>query len=237
MTTAFAGAEQPGREALLSAPLRWPRPSALELALNAGTAKATEAAQQLGLHTIGDLLEHLPRDRRESRTVAALTPGESATVVVEVRSITSRSVRRRGMKPLSSATVASTSGFMPRRRTGRDVIERTSTTTVATSSGPSSAIVRASERSRGRCSSRSPMVSSPRRSAPFAAGAGFSSSAAASSDGRGQRGPASSRSSVAPSGAEDANASGGVSTRPSWRCSRRGRRAPCGRYSAAISHQ
>ena len=112
MTTAFAGAEQPGREALLSAPLRWPRPSALELALNAGTAKATEAAQQLGLHTIGDLLEHLPRDRRESRTVAALTPGESATVVVEVRSITSRSVRRRGMKPLVEATVADESGVM-----------------------------------------------------------------------------------------------------------------------------
>jgi len=112
MTTAFAGAEQPDREALLSAPLRWPRPSALELALNAGTAKATEAAQQLGLHTIGDLLEHLPRDRRESRTVAALTPGESATVVVEVRSITSRSVRRRGMKPLVEATVADESGVM-----------------------------------------------------------------------------------------------------------------------------
>jgi len=112
MTTAFAGAEQPGREALLSAPLRWPRPSALELALNAGTAKATEAAQQLGLHTIGDLLEHLPRDRRESRTVAALTPGESATVVVEVRSITSRPVRRRGMKPLVEATVADESGVM-----------------------------------------------------------------------------------------------------------------------------
>ena len=112
MTTAFAGAEQPDREALLSAPLRWPRPSALELALNAGTAKATEAAQQLGLHTIGDLLEHLPRDRRESRTVAALTPGESATVVVEVRSITSRPVRRRGMKPLVEATVADESGVM-----------------------------------------------------------------------------------------------------------------------------
>ena len=48
------------------------------------------------------------------------------------------------MIPVWSATVASTSGFMPRRRTGRDVIERTSTTTVATSSVPSSAIVRAS---------------------------------------------------------------------------------------------
>ncbi len=35
--------------------------------------------------------------------------------------------------PVPSATVASTSGRMPRRRTGREAIERTSTTTVAVS--------------------------------------------------------------------------------------------------------
>ena len=49
--------------------------------------------------------------------------------------------------PLPSATVASTSGRMPRRRTGRATIERTSTTTVAVSPGCSSATVRASRRS------------------------------------------------------------------------------------------
>ena len=38
------------------------------------------------------------------------------------------------MIPVASTTVASTSGFIPRRRTGRERIERTSTTTVATSS-------------------------------------------------------------------------------------------------------
>ena len=152
------------------------------------------------------------------------------------------------MIPVASATVASTSGFIPRRRTGRDVIERTSTTTVATSSGPSSAIVRASERSRGRCSSRSPTVCSPSRSAPFAAGAGDSSSGAASSDGRGHRGPPSARSSAALSGADDANASGGESTAPMMAGG--GQPGPCAtarrrdggycrrrRYSAAISHQ
>ena len=37
--------------------------------------------------------------------------------------------------PVSSATTASTSGRMPRRRTGRLAIERTSTTTVAVSPG------------------------------------------------------------------------------------------------------
>jgi ATP-dependent DNA helicase RecG len=112
MTTVFAGREQLDRDGLLSAPLRWPRPSALDLPLNAGGAKATEAAQQLGLHSVGDLLAHLPRDRRESRTVVALSAGESATVVVEVRSIASRPVRRRGMKPLVEATVADETGVM-----------------------------------------------------------------------------------------------------------------------------
>ena len=39
--------------------------------------------------------------------------------------------------PLSSATVASTSGRMPRRRTGREAMLRTATTTVAVSPGTS----------------------------------------------------------------------------------------------------
>ena len=88
--------------------------------------------------------------------------------------------------PLASATTASTSGRMPRRRTGREVMERTWTSTVATSPGTSSETVRAAARSRGRCSSRSPTVASPSRSAPLAAGAGVTSSGAASrSRGRG----------------------------------------------------
>jgi ATP-dependent DNA helicase RecG len=62
--------------------------------------------------TIGDLLEHLPRDRREARTIAELVPGESATVVAEVAGVTSRSVRRRGMRPLVEATVRDDTGVM-----------------------------------------------------------------------------------------------------------------------------
>ena len=112
MPTAFATTDELDHYELLQAPLRWPRPSMLQAPLKAGSAKATEAAQQIGLHTVGDLLEFLPRDRRESRTVAALAPGESATVVVEVRSISSRPVRRRGMKPLVEATVADETGVM-----------------------------------------------------------------------------------------------------------------------------
>ena len=49
----------------LAAPLSVPGP------------KAGRAAEHLGLRTVGDLLEHLPRDRREARAVAELVPGET----------------------------------------------------------------------------------------------------------------------------------------------------------------
>ena len=77
----------------------------------AGAAGA-KGAERLGLLTVGDLLEHLPRDRSEARTIAELGTDEVATVVVEVRSITSRPVRRRGMKPLVEAVVADQTGIM-----------------------------------------------------------------------------------------------------------------------------
>ena len=66
----------------------------------------------LGLSTIGDLLEHLPRDSREARTVADLRADEQATVAVQVRTIRSRPVRRRGMRPLVEATVQDETGSM-----------------------------------------------------------------------------------------------------------------------------
>jgi ATP-dependent DNA helicase RecG len=110
---AFAADDDLTREQLLAAPLRWPRPAAWEAELDVpGTKKTQAAAQLLGLETIGALLEHLPRGRQTARTVAALVPGETASVVVEVRSIRSRPVRRRGMRPLVEATVADETGLM-----------------------------------------------------------------------------------------------------------------------------
>jgi ATP-dependent DNA helicase RecG len=108
----FGNGDPLGRDALAAAPVRWPRPSRLDEPLRVSPAPAAKGAATLGLETVGDLLEHLPHDRREARTVAALVPGEAATVVVEVRSIRSRSVRRRGMRPLVEATVADASGPM-----------------------------------------------------------------------------------------------------------------------------
>jgi ATP-dependent DNA helicase RecG len=113
MPSAFASSE-PLSEAESRAfdPPRYPRPGRLALALEVTPAPAAKGAERLGLGTVGDLLEHLPRDRAEARTVAQLAAGEVATVIVEVRSITSRPVRRRGMRPLVEAVVADASGPM-----------------------------------------------------------------------------------------------------------------------------
>jgi ATP-dependent DNA helicase RecG len=111
MPRGFAGAPAPQREALLEAPVGTPRPTLLERPLEL-SPKAAEGAAALGLATVGDLLEHVPRARREARTVGTLAPGETATVRVEVRAIAARPVRRRGMRPLVEATVADATGPM-----------------------------------------------------------------------------------------------------------------------------
>jgi ATP-dependent DNA helicase RecG len=109
---AFASAEELDSGALLAAPVRWPRPSRLAQPVTWSPRPAAEAAELLGLTTVGALLDHLPRDSGEARTIAELGPEETATVIVEVRSITSRPVRRRGMKPLVEAVVTDATGVM-----------------------------------------------------------------------------------------------------------------------------
>jgi len=110
----FALTAAPVARELLAAPWRSPRIEALRAPLKIPGAgeKLREAAAALGLDTVGDLLEHLPRDTRESRTIAELARGEQATVAVEVRSIASRPVRRRGMRPIVEAVVGDESGTM-----------------------------------------------------------------------------------------------------------------------------
>ena len=110
--TAFASAEPLDPARLRAAPFRAPRPSRLATPLRAPGRKAQQALETLGLRTVGDLLEHLPRARGEARTIATLADRETATVLVEVRSIRSRPVRRRGMRPLVEATVADATGTL-----------------------------------------------------------------------------------------------------------------------------
>ncbi len=112
MPTAFGDSHELTDEELLAAPIRWPRPSRLAKPLTVRPAPAAEAAEALGLHTVGDLLAHLPRAGGEARTIAELQVDETATVMVEVKAIAKRPVRRRGMRPLVEATVADGTGVM-----------------------------------------------------------------------------------------------------------------------------
>ncbi|HXN39326.1 MAG TPA: ATP-dependent DNA helicase RecG [Solirubrobacteraceae bacterium] len=102
---AFASTRSMSGAEMIAAPIRWPRPTRLRAALSAPAKKTAAGLRTLGLHTVGDLLEHLPSDSRQARTVAALRAGEQATVAVRVRSIAARPVRRRGMRPLVEAVV------------------------------------------------------------------------------------------------------------------------------------
>jgi ATP-dependent DNA helicase RecG len=108
--TAFAGSQPLGESELREAPVRWPRPSRLQEPLKPPSKRAAAGLARLGLQTVGDLIGHLPSDSREARTVAGLTPGETATVSVEVRSIRARPVRSRRMRPLVEAVVFDASG-------------------------------------------------------------------------------------------------------------------------------
>jgi ATP-dependent DNA helicase RecG len=109
---AFGEARELTAEELAEARVRTPRPSRLDEPLKIRPSTAADAAESIGLTTVGTLLEHLPRATGEARTIAELMVDEVATVLVEVRSITSRPVRRRGMKPLVEATVSDGTGIM-----------------------------------------------------------------------------------------------------------------------------
>ncbi|MEA2140233.1 MAG: ATP-dependent helicase RecG [Solirubrobacteraceae bacterium] len=109
---AFAERRALSREEMFAAAVRWPRPERLREPLGLPAGKLADGMQTLGLTTVGELLEHLPRDSREARTVADLAPGEQATVAVQVRAISARPVRRRGMRPLVQATVHDATGSM-----------------------------------------------------------------------------------------------------------------------------
>src|SRR5579875_1768066 len=112
LPTAFAATRELTADELAAAPIRYPSSRQLERPLRLSGAKAAQGAAGLGLHSVRDLLEHLPRDRREARSLADLLPGETATIVVEVRRIAARPVRRRGMRPLVEATVADATGTL-----------------------------------------------------------------------------------------------------------------------------
>lgn len=114
MPTRFAEKEPLSDEDLAFPQRSIPRPSRLEAALEIPGKKQRDAAEALGLHTAGDLLEHFPhthRDRADVREIASLGVGEKATVAAVVRSVQVKPMRNRRMK-LVEAKVSDESGPM-----------------------------------------------------------------------------------------------------------------------------
>jgi ATP-dependent DNA helicase RecG len=89
------------REQLLGAAVRTPRPSALQSPVAGSSTKLAAALGSLGIATVGELIEHLPRRLRAGRTVEALKVGEQATIAVQVSSIQRRTIHRRGGRKLT----------------------------------------------------------------------------------------------------------------------------------------
>jgi ATP-dependent DNA helicase RecG len=109
--TRFGGKDPLTPEEIGAAPLRsLPRPSRLREPLRL-SVQAAKAAAALGIETVGDLLEHLPREHREARTIASLGVGEPATVAATVRSVTARAMRGR-RRPSVEARVFDETGPM-----------------------------------------------------------------------------------------------------------------------------
>jgi ATP-dependent DNA helicase RecG len=113
---AIGSGEPLDRERLLAAPLRSaPRPAILHAPvtkLRGAGPKLSEAAAEIGIGSLGDLLRHLPhsyRDRAEPVGLGELKLGEEATVEVEVRKTKLRPTRRRRLTILE-AEIADESG-------------------------------------------------------------------------------------------------------------------------------
>jgi ATP-dependent DNA helicase RecG len=100
VTRSFAGASEPTPAELRDASVHWPRPSVLEVsvqALDGVGPKLAEVAAEAGIHTVGDVLYRVPhrhRDRADVRAIADLEPGEEATILVEVTGSQPRPFRR-----------------------------------------------------------------------------------------------------------------------------------------------
>ena len=106
---ALGSGEPLDRKRLLAAPLKTlPRPTILDAPitkLRGAGPKLAEAAAEMGISSLGDLLRHLPhgyRDRAEPVGLADLKLGEEATVKVEVSRAKVRPTRRRRLTILEA---------------------------------------------------------------------------------------------------------------------------------------
>ncbi len=98
----FGGASELTPAQLRAAPVHWPRPSALDVSLQAleGVGpKTAEAAADAGIGTVSDLLLRFPHRHRDRTVVpiASLELKQQATIAVEVLGSTPRPFRKRGL--------------------------------------------------------------------------------------------------------------------------------------------
>jgi len=113
---ALGSGEAQDRERLRSASLRT-RPRSSRLGAGIATLRGAgprlaEAASEIGVESLGDLLWHVPhgyRDRTRLSEIAELRLGQEATLLVEVRSARVRPTRRRRLT-IFEASVADASG-------------------------------------------------------------------------------------------------------------------------------
>jgi len=97
------------REELLDAPVHWPVPAVLDAGLThlKGVGpKLADAAAEMGIEDLGDMLRHIPHTYRDAATpmgIGDLKLGEEATVEVKVLSAAKqRPTRRRGLRILEA---------------------------------------------------------------------------------------------------------------------------------------
>ncbi len=110
----FAGDSELTPAQLREAPIHWPRPSVLDVSLQALDGigpKSAEAAAQAGIGTVWQLLMHLPHRHRDLnvRQLAELEVGESGTVRVHVLGSQPRPFRK-GRLTFVSVKVGDDSG-------------------------------------------------------------------------------------------------------------------------------
>ena len=113
---AVGSGETQHRDVLRATALRSrPRPSRLDAplrSLKGAGPKLSALAARIGLHTVGELLWHLPhgyRDRSSVLRIGELRIGEEATILAKVKSARVRPTRRRNLR-IVEATVADPSG-------------------------------------------------------------------------------------------------------------------------------
>jgi ATP-dependent DNA helicase RecG len=112
----FAGTRELRRADLLGAPIHWPRPSVLDVsieALDGVGPKLAEAAAETGIRTVGDVLLRFPHSHRDRtvQTLAALEDGQTGTVLVDVLGAQPRPFRK-GRITITSVKVGDDSGHV-----------------------------------------------------------------------------------------------------------------------------